>query len=167
MLPCLQASAANKNSARLKSAAPRHLVPFQLVSPKNACPRPWTERNLYPDRSPLGDRFGFVRPLLNFCVVRAKRLAQIVGTALVAGAPEWCDFGDAAPRPAVRVQPPVRKLRPAPLRVVTQIGGEMALALALPIQLFVDQGQVQVGFRHFGRTRQRGAKLVQGLSAIT
>src|SRR6266571_3334963 len=58
------------------------LVPFQLVSPKNACPRPWTERNLYPDRSPFGDRFGFVRPLLNFCVVRAKRLAQIVGTAL-------------------------------------------------------------------------------------
>src|SRR6266581_5074348 len=83
MLPCLQASAANKNSARLKSAAPRHLVPFQLVSPKNACPRPWTERNLYPDRSPFGDRFGFVRPLLNFCVVRAKHLAQIVGTALV------------------------------------------------------------------------------------
>src|SRR5947209_11398491 len=59
------------------------LVPFQLVSPKNACPRPWTERNLYPDRSPFGDRFGFVRPLLNFCVVRAKHLAQIVGTALV------------------------------------------------------------------------------------
>src|SRR6266581_3927849 len=58
------------------------LVPFQLVSPKNACPRPWTERNLYPDRSPFGDRFGFVRPLLNFCVVRAKHLAQIVGTAL-------------------------------------------------------------------------------------
>src|SRR5437899_6697206 len=84
MLPCLQAPAANKNSARLKSAAPRHLVPFQLVSPKNACPRPWTERNLYPDRSPFGDRFGFVRPFLNFCVVRAKHLAQIVGTALVA-----------------------------------------------------------------------------------
>src|SRR5438445_7883648 len=167
MLPCLQAPAANKNSARLKSAAPRHLVPFQLVSPKNACPRPWTERNLYPDRSPFGDRFGFVRPLLNFCVVRAKHLTQIVGTALVAGAPEWCDFGGAAPRAAVRVQPPARKLRPAPLRVVMQIGGEMALALALPIQLFVDQGQVQVGFRHFGRTRQRGAKLVQGLSAIT
>src|SRR5712691_1203193 len=61
------------------------LVPFQLVSPKNACPRPWTERNLYPDRSPFGDRFGFVRPLLNFCVVRAKHLAQIVGTALVVG----------------------------------------------------------------------------------
>src|SRR6266700_3176732 len=59
------------------------LVPFQLVSPKNACPRPWTERNLYPDRSPFGDRFGFVRPLLNFRVVRAKHLAQIVGTALV------------------------------------------------------------------------------------
>src|SRR5438309_9820921 len=65
------------------AAAVAQLVPFQLVSPKNACPRPWTERNLYPDRSPFGDRFGFVRPLLNFCVVRAKHLAQIVGTALV------------------------------------------------------------------------------------
>src|SRR5437016_8340297 len=65
------------------AAAVAQLVPFQLVSPKNACPRPWTERNLYPDRSPFGDRFGFVRPLLNFRVVRAKHLAQIVGTALV------------------------------------------------------------------------------------
>src|SRR5437899_13025990 len=102
MLPCLQAPAANKNSARLKSAAPRHLVPFQLVSPKNACPRPWTERNLYPDRSPFGDRFGFVRPLLNFCVVRAKHLAQIVGTALgqplSAPAPSWLPCRPLPPR---------------------------------------------------------------------
>src|SRR5437016_12242360 len=69
------------------AAAVAQLVPFQLVSPKNVCPRPWTERNLYPDRSPFGDRFGFVRPLLNFCVVRAKHLAQIVGTALAGYTP--------------------------------------------------------------------------------